>query len=286
MSDIIVAVNPTAESAAALRFAHRLAAAGHHRVVAMHVSVNPSTEHTPAQEQIYLQSVRERLLEWLPVADAERTELVTVDGDITGAVVAEAEQRDARAVVVGSAAFEGVSALGFGSLVHKLAHHLTCPLVTVPIGASGRHADEIVVGIDGSEASEVALHLTSTLARELGRGVCAVYSVDDIYSTFTSHGYLGAKEQLARAEAGRAPLAVCFVERQGHHPSDVLADVARERHAALIVVSAREHHALGGTLLGGVPDHLLHHPPCPVMVLPLAYIRQQELDGENGLTVS
>jgi hypothetical protein len=38
-------------------------------------------------------------------------------------------------------------------------------------------------------------------------------------------------------------------------------------------VAARERHALGGRLLGAVPDHLLHHPTRPVAVLPHAAAR-------------
>ena len=59
-----------------------------------------------------------------------------------------------------------------------------------------------------------------------------------------------------------------YVEQCGTDPASTLRDVAAQRDAALIVVSAKQHHNLGGTLLGAVADHLLHHPTCSVAVLP------------------
>jgi nucleotide-binding universal stress UspA family protein len=284
MSDIIVAVNETSEAGAALRFAHRLAAARHHRVVALHARVNPSAEHTAAQEERYLSSMRDHLLAWLPPDDVAHTEVLTVDGDIADALIAAAGQRRAATVVVGSAPFEGATSYGLGSLVHHLARHLACPVVSVPVEGPEDAGDEVVVGIDGSEGSEVALLTAEDLALDVGGAVCAVYAVDGIYSTFSAHGYYGAQEQYARSEAGRQRSPVTFVERFGAHPSDVLADVARERRALLLVVSARQHHSLAGTLLGSVPDHLLHQPPCPVMVLPLAYVRRCEREAAGPRT--
>lgn len=277
MADIIVLVEAPDTAAAALRFAHRWAAARSDRVVAVEPVTNPSTEHTAAQEQDYLAARRAALAAALGGGEVE---VVGGDGGARESLLADSTRRDAAAVVIASPPVAGVTSYGFGSTAHVLAHSLACPLVVVPDGPAGcPQGDEVVVGIDGSAASDVALLTAATLADELGGGLCAVYTVDDIYRTFTTHGYYGAAERLVRAEVGRARTPVRFVERFGHHPADVLADVAREHRAQLLVVAARDHHSLGGALLGGVPDHLLHRPPCPVMVLPRAYVHRIEADA-------
>jgi nucleotide-binding universal stress UspA family protein len=47
-----------------------------------------------------------------------------------------------------------------------------------------------------------------------------------------------------------------------------IADMAAENGADLIIVGTRGHSALGGVLLGGVTQRLLHVAPCPVLMVP------------------
>ncbi|MGD9750598.1 MAG: universal stress protein [Acidimicrobiia bacterium] len=275
MADIIVLAERTATSADVVRFAHRLASAARQRVIAVEAVRNTSTEHTLEQERGYLGAEADDLRSRLPADLVQHIQVVTVDAEPIDALLEQAGHRDAAAVVIGSTGCEGVTGYGFGSPAHVLAHRLDCPLVVVPPSAAPG-GDEVVVGIDGSPASDVALDTAARIAGELTIGLCAVYMVDDIYRTFTTHGYYGAQERLARAEVARRASPVRFVERFGDDPAEVLADVARRQRAVLLVVAARQQHALGGLLLGGVPDHLLHEPPCPVMVLPLAYVERAE----------
>ena len=275
---IIVGIDETAQARAALRLAHRLAAGIGAEVVAVEAATTLSAEHTPQEAARYLAGIKDRLLGWLTPEFAAKTDIRVVEEEIDVALRHLSRQLAADYVVVGSAATEGSTEFGLGSLEHSLAHELTCPLVAVPAAANGddaanenRTGNDVVVGIDGSDASRVALDLSSRLAAGLGGTAYAVFTIDDIYNTFTTHGYYGKDEQRARREAEQQDGPVEFVERIGHHPEDALIDVATERHAALLVVAARERGSMGGLLLGRVPDHLLHRPPCPVMVLPHAY---------------
>jgi nucleotide-binding universal stress UspA family protein len=59
-------------------------------------------------------------------------------------------------------------------------------------------------------------------------------------------------------------MAKTSVGAAGH----VIADLARERQADVIVVGTRGHTALGGLLLGSVTQRLLHIAPCPVLAVP------------------
>jgi nucleotide-binding universal stress UspA family protein len=47
-------------------------------------------------------------------------------------------------------------------------------------------------------------------------------------------------------------------------------EVAASEHADLIVVGKRPHGAVADTLLNDTAGHLIHHPPCPVLVVPTA----------------
>jgi nucleotide-binding universal stress UspA family protein len=50
----------------------------------------------------------------------------------------------------------------------------------------------------------------------------------------------------------------------------MIADVARDSGADLIVAGARGRTQLSGLLLGSVTQRLLHLGPCPVLVVPAA----------------
>jgi nucleotide-binding universal stress UspA family protein len=51
-------------------------------------------------------------------------------------------------------------------------------------------------------------------------------------------------------------------------PADLIADVAREVDADVVVVGTRGHGRVAGMLLGSVTQRLLHVAPCPVLAVP------------------
>ena len=53
-------------------------------------------------------------------------------------------------------------------------------------------------------------------------------------------------------------------------PAHVLADVARDEHADMIVVGTRGRRQVAGLILGGVTHRLLHIARCPVLAVPPA----------------
>jgi nucleotide-binding universal stress UspA family protein len=51
-------------------------------------------------------------------------------------------------------------------------------------------------------------------------------------------------------------------------PADLIAALAREVDADVIIVGTRGHGRVAGMLLGSVTQRLLHVAPCPVLVVP------------------
>jgi nucleotide-binding universal stress UspA family protein len=50
-------------------------------------------------------------------------------------------------------------------------------------------------------------------------------------------------------------------------PADVMCELARQLNAELLVVGARGHNAAQRFLVGSVSDRVVHHAPCPVLVV-------------------
>ncbi|HXA60227.1 MAG TPA: universal stress protein [Streptosporangiaceae bacterium] len=189
----------------------------------------------------------------------------------------------AQLVVVGTHGLGGVREFMLGSVSAQLAVHSRCPVVVVrgeenpsPEYYPGR----IVVGVDGSAASEAALEFAFQEAesRELPLSAVCVWN-RAITKDAVGMPYVGSAElrdfamerfHAALDEWHRKYPGVQvhreFVEVPGDVP--VLEGLLGAAPAArLLVVGSRGIGAARGRLHGSVSQGVLHHAPCPVAVV-------------------
>ena len=133
-------------------------------------------------------------------------------------------------------------------------------------------AAPVLVGVDGSEESRLALRWAFEYAQMSGAPVEAVIaweipptyglapSYDDV--DFEKKAQEIAEETIRAVVGDNAPVTV-RVERG--HPAPIL--VAASEHAQLLVVGSRGHGAFAGMLLGSVSQHCVHQAHCPVVVI-------------------
>ena len=161
--------------------------------------------------------------------------------------------------------------------------HSACPAVVVR-GTHAAHPDpshQVIVGVDGSEASERAVDLAGEIAATSGAPLHIV-----------SVGHLGSAESWAWFETSKAGTehthaltaeAEETVTRAGErmraaHPglaveSEVLfGDAGRVisdlgARAGLIVLGTRGRGGFAGLLLGSVSHRVIHEADCAVMVV-------------------
>ena len=170
--------------------------------------------------------------------------------------------------------------------------------------APGETVGRVVVGVDGSEGSLMALRWALDEARLRGTSVHAVagwvwhptweYStVTNMYaapSAVLPSSYdpfmnppappeHGAEPDAGAAVRNELDQAVEKVVAEGWHDSVKVTTSAIEGHAAqvlldsagetdLLVVGARGHGGFTGALLGSVSQHVVNHARCPVVVVP------------------
>jgi nucleotide-binding universal stress UspA family protein len=135
----------------------------------------------------------------------------------------------------------------------------------------------VVVGCDGSAHGLAAARFGAWLARRLGSRLIVAGAYVQTAHVRTDGG--GAERQ-ARADAqdaahaGVAAVAAITDARplivSGSSVAAALHDAARAEEADLLVVGTSERHRLAGTQPGSVTEHVLHHSPCPVAVVPPA----------------
>jgi nucleotide-binding universal stress UspA family protein len=143
----------------------------------------------------------------------------------------------------------------------------------------------IVVGVDGSDASDAALRWAAEEARLRSAPLVAVYAWTFIppqpigdpgllaVPAGDLTGQLGAESEAARsvladsvsAALGDDPGIDVGQKLVENEPGDAL--VAESAAAALVVVGSHGRSGLKAALLGSVSRHVVSHAACPVVVV-------------------
>lgn len=209
-------------------------------------------------------------------------------GDAAGILVELSAK--AELAVVGTRGRGGFAERLLGTVSSALPAHAHCPTVVVPLRENGRPLPDgavapvpvplkrIVVGVDGSSQSEIALRYAITEAELWGAELVAVAGVPVASMT----GVLAwvptavdTEQMLRDFEAGVAgTLDRCL---EGHGDLKVRrivldgtgAELLTEFSVAtdLVVVGSRGRGGFAGLLLGSTSQAVLHHAQCPVMVV-------------------
>jgi len=135
----------------------------------------------------------------------------------------------------------------------------------------------ILVGIDGSEHGEAALAFAAEEAALRGAHlliVCAwenpmVVSPMGFYPAEMFEGLAENARSIAEVAVARVaelqPLGTCEGKAVEGHPAAVLLKEAEQ--ADMIVVGSRGRGGFANLLLGSVTQQVVHHAPCPVIVV-------------------
>jgi nucleotide-binding universal stress UspA family protein len=145
----------------------------------------------------------------------------------------------------------------------------------------------ILVGLDGSDGSAVALRWAIHVARAVDAEVLAVHAFELPQPVIAPPVGVGvglgveelAVEEELRSTAERvfetewaAPLAKAGTRHrrlfEEGRPADVLLDVAERENVDLLVTGRRGRGALASLLAGSVSQELIHRARVPVTVVP------------------
>lgn len=177
--------------------------------------------------------------------------------------------RHADMLVVGARRSGEAGQTVVGSVSQQCMHHSSSPLVVVhgaPLG-SGR----IVVGVDGSDQSLVALRWAVEEARRRNAAVDVVHAwrgdgraVGPAASVFARE----AREALDRCMARLGPDAGVPIEPVLVEGGPATAILDRAREADLIVVETRGSGEFTGLLVGSAAHHVTYGASCAVVLVP------------------
>lgn len=281
---IAVAVDGSAESDAAVRWAAREALLREADVTLVHV-VAPVVVTWPVG---YL---RASFTEWqeenaahaleqaqkifaaevgngkMPVVKAQ----VLHDNVAPGLVTAS---RDAEMIVAGSRGLGAISGTLLGSISRTLLHHARCPVAVIRTNEadSARHTAPVLVGIDGSPASEAATALAFDEASRRQVDLVALHAWSDVgvlpilgmdWHEYEDQGHEVLAERLAGWQEQYPDV---HIQRRivCDRPAGWLLE--ESEHAQLVVLGSRGRGGFAGMLLGSVSAAVAEAATCPVLV--------------------
>ncbi|HEY7207633.1 MAG TPA: universal stress protein [Gaiellaceae bacterium] len=134
----------------------------------------------------------------------------------------------------------------------------------------------VVFATDGSETADRALPYAKALAAGEGASLVVIHGKELLLGRSGGYPALADEEDLETKiegqvdEARKEGIDATFrlVSGATPHAAHMVADVAREVGADVIVVGTRGHAPVAGLLLGSVTQRLLHIAPCPVLAVP------------------
>lgn len=280
---ILVAVDGSPESDAAVSWAAHEAALRHTEVTIMHV-IAPMIVTWPittAQLEIaeWQNGASQQILEQAEKtfhasvtesnAPAVRTE--SVPSPVISTLIDNSEEAAMMVVGIRGAGKHGL--LTIGSVSNALLHHAHCPVVVVHPEDRTDPTAPVVVGIDGSPASESATGLAFEEASLRGVDLVAMHAWSDtaVFPAIEMDWYLyeeQAHETLAERLAGwqeRYPDVNVHRRLPCDRPAHWLA--AESQKAQLVVVGSRGRGGFTGMLLGSVSSTVAQQADTPVIVV-------------------
>ena len=183
--------------------------------------------------------------------------------------------RDSSMLVVGSKGHSLVGEILRGSVSQSAARHSKVPVVVFR-APQNPESGRIVVGADGSEASERALEFACRMAGSTGDKVVALRAWDPAPVVPDRFGYLPpGPETIEHAEGalGRTVDALRSahpdipIEGELLHGAPERGLVDASNSASLVVVGSRGHTAVGEVLIGSVSKTVLQKAHSPVAVV-------------------
>ncbi len=192
-------------------------------------------------------------------------------GSAPAEILKQAEELKVDLIVMTSHGQSGFQGWLLGSVANKVLRGAQNPVLVVKadrelICPSVRR---ILIGLDGSELAEKALHRAAQLAVVheaeliLYQGLCFVPSGPP---DFTRQSLIDARAYLRRL-AGLYPEVTIQLEVRDATPGHGLVEAATDLKCDLIVVGSRGRGGLARWLLGSVAENVAQTSPLPVLVL-------------------
>jgi nucleotide-binding universal stress UspA family protein len=266
MSTILVGIDGSSASRAALAWAARRAALLGSSLVIAHVV---DDEWGSSADQL-LAAERELALRAADVAEsfpALDIDVLVAAGNPSIELATIASRADL--LVLGTHKTGFVQGHVFGSRALRLAASSDAPVAVIPERTTGIRSG-VVVGIDSSAAGDAAVHFAAIEAQRLGEELILVLGTGavepgEVRAPQRAERELGVVARAVRIADATSPDVAVRVRTVRRAPSSALVGVAGR--ARLLVVGSSRRHGEGAAALGPVSHDVLLNIAAPTVVV-------------------
>ncbi len=185
-----------------------------------------------------------------------------------------AASRDAEMIVAGSRGLGAISGTLLGSISRTLLHHARCPVAIIHTNDADNvhHTAPVLVGIDGSPASEAATALAFDEASRRQVDLVALHAWSDVgfspvlgmhWQEYENQGHELLAERLAGWQEQYPDVRI---QRRIVCDRPARWLVEESEQAQLVVLGSRGRGGFAGMLLGSVSAAVAEAAKCPVLV--------------------
>jgi len=234
-------------------------------------------ENTPSSTVPELEAVRAKAMEVLSPDLTGRIQLQVCEATGLGEILRTAQDLDLDMIVVGRHLPH--EQLGLGRTFYRLARKAPCDVLVVPVGAHP-HLNRLLVLVDGSEHSRMALKKAIEIARASGGRpqvvVQSVYCVNYGYQ-YTGKSFEDAVRHFEALTRKQIEQSIEDIDVSGVDfeivctcSNDISAsahDLTAAKNMDAIVIGSRGATLPAIALLGATAERVLLNAPVPVMVI-------------------
>ncbi len=281
---ILVGVDGSAESDAAIRWATHEAVMRRAPLTLAHVvapvvaswPMGPMdvniTEWQQDNARHVLEQAHKIVQACVPESQLTDVHTETLNSSVVSTLVHASENK--QMIVVGSRGTGALGRLLLGSVSTGLVHHASCPVAVIRPEPSSSDIDApVLLGIDGSPASEAATALAFDEASRREVGLVALHAWSDVgvfpilgmdWHEYESQGHEILGERLAGWQEQYPDVHV-----QRHLVCDQPARwlIRESQHTQLVVVGSRGRGGFASTWLGSVSSAVAQSVEVPVIVV-------------------
>ena len=200
-------------------------------------------------------------------------------------IVRLSEEMEAGLVVIGNQGLSAFRRFLMGSVSEMVMHYASCPVYVVRGGpGEERLPSRVLLATDGSTNSEAAAGVAAEFSEKLGSElhlahveiVPSVFDMPDVKTedidyddslpeNIEREGRQRLENQERQVDEAGGLVAKSYL-RAGD-PTREIVNLADRLDAGAIIIGSRSFGALERALLGSVPENVVRHAHCPVMVI-------------------
>jgi nucleotide-binding universal stress UspA family protein len=176
-------------------------------------------------------------------------------------IVAEAENQQADAIIVGRRGRRGLMKLLMGSVTHLVIGHAPCKVLVVP--KMGKlTAQRLLVATDGSEFSDKAVAEAISLAKRTGGSLIACSIAHHGINEDMANDHVNKVKDVAGAEGIKVETTI----GHGNACQEIIA-AAKAQDADMIVVGTHGRTGISKLLMGSIAERVVGMAETAVMVV-------------------